>query len=46
MKRICSLCMNEYRYTMVTKYRRNARLDLHLCNICHDLIVCPCKEVH
>jgi len=38
--------MNEYRYSFVTKYRRDERLDLHLCHYCQDLLICPCKEVH
>jgi len=34
MKRICSLCLDEYRYTKVKKYQHR----LQLCTDCQDVI--------
>ena len=35
MKRICSLCLDEYRYTKVKKYRHRLQLCVH----CQDVIL-------
>ncbi len=35
MKRICSLCLDEYPYQKVKKYRHN----LQLCDKCQDVLI-------